>query len=141
MLDGQQADTGMAPCQIFNAQRQYGSNGFFIKGFADTGRMAHQNILLELPGVTFGYRNITEGAKTGGNSIYPFLILDPLFNEMPAFLNLFFRIGGQLHLNTFSRNADQICQGHALHTKKNRLHGINLMFADGSPKANSTDDH
>ena len=131
LLDGWQPDTGVPPGQVFNPQGQDGSDGFFIECFSDPGGMAHQNVFLKLAGIFFRYGDIAEGTEPGGDPINSALLLDPSFDEMTAFDNLFFGVGGQLDLSGVARNGYQVCQCHALHTQKYGLHRIGLTFTLG----------
>ena len=93
--------------------------------------MAHQYIFLKSSGVFLGYSHITEGAETGGNSVNSFLVLHPSINEMAAFSNLLFCVGGQLNLGAFSGDGNQFLQGHPFHTEKYSFHRIGLAFTSG----------
>ena len=84
LLGGFQADAGVPAGEILDPQRHDGPHRLRIQGAAHAGGVAHENVLLQAPGVFPGDGDVAQGPEAGGDPVDPPLLPHPPVHERPA---------------------------------------------------------
>jgi hypothetical protein len=110
--------------EILDPERHCRAYDLRIKRRPHAGGMAHQDVLLQAPGVFPGDGNIAQGPEAGGDPVDPPLLPHPPIHERPACSNARCGRGAQPRVRPLPRHRDKRLDRHAFHVQKYGLHRL-----------------
>ena len=116
-LQGFRMNTRMPLCQCVHTQQHHDFHNVQGQQFTSTHRMGHDEVLLQLCTLFFRNSHIAEIAKSGGNTIHYFLLINPLVNQFSGTLNLFLCSGCERNRNIILDKIFNLFKGQGITVK------------------------